>query len=267
MKILGVYFCYNVRLKQELNFDAIKKTLNNWQWRNLTIWGKIQIIKTFAMPKFMYRASLLNFDKTFMKTVNSIMFNFVWNGKDKIKRLALIGDYKDGGLKMPHIESAVKAQRIICVKKFLEDYSSPWKSILSYQLRDHGDKFLLHCNYNSTDLPKCLPNFYNECFKAWADLLSSEICSYEDVGNQILWNNQYLRIDNKPQFRKDLIEKGIVQIKDIIFPNDDLKPWNFFEAKGLSFIGIFFTVWPFSGCNPGVLDIPVKIKIRNQCYS
>ena len=65
------------------------------------------------MPKFMYRASLLNFDKTFMKTVNTIMFNFVWNGKDKIKRLALIGDYKDGGLKMPHIESAVKAQRII----------------------------------------------------------------------------------------------------------------------------------------------------------
>ena len=119
MKILGVYFCYNVRLKQELNFDAIlkslKKTLNNWQWRNLTIWGKIQIIKTFAMPKFMYRASLLNFDKTFMKTVNSIMFNFVWNGKDKIKRLALIGDYKDGGLKMPHIESAVKAQRIIII--------------------------------------------------------------------------------------------------------------------------------------------------------
>ena len=30
---------------------------------------------------------------------------------------------------------------------------------------------------------------------------------------------------------------------------------------------VFFTLWPLSGCNPGVLDIPVKIKIRNQCYS
>ena len=33
MKILGVYFTYNARLKQELNFDAtiksLKKTLNN----------------------------------------------------------------------------------------------------------------------------------------------------------------------------------------------------------------------------------------------
>ena len=55
MKILGIYFTYNSRLKHELNFDTIlkslKKTLNGWQWRNLTVFGKIQIIKTFAMPK------------------------------------------------------------------------------------------------------------------------------------------------------------------------------------------------------------------------
>ena len=71
MKILGVYFTYNARLKQELNFDAtiksLKKTLNNWQWRNLKISGKIQIIKTFAMPKFIYRASVLTLDKQAIK--------------------------------------------------------------------------------------------------------------------------------------------------------------------------------------------------------
>ena len=67
MKILGIYFTYNSRLKNELNFDAtlksLKKTLNNWQWRNLTVLGKIQIIKTFAMPKLLFRASVLTFDK------------------------------------------------------------------------------------------------------------------------------------------------------------------------------------------------------------
>ena len=69
MKILGIYFTYNSRLKNELNFDAtlksLKKTLNNWQWRNLTVLGKIQIIKTFAMPKLLFRASVLTFDKDF----------------------------------------------------------------------------------------------------------------------------------------------------------------------------------------------------------
>ena len=113
MKILGVYFRCNAHLKQELNFDAtiksLKKTLNNWQWRNLTICGKIQIIKTFAMPKFIYRASVLTLDKQAIKNVNSVIYNFLRNGKpDKNKRLALISDYKDGGLKMPHIESLIQ---------------------------------------------------------------------------------------------------------------------------------------------------------------
>lgn len=61
-----------------------------------------------------------------MENVNYLMLDFVWKGKDKINRLALIADYKDSGLKMPHIEFAVKAQRIMCVKKFLEDYSTQW---------------------------------------------------------------------------------------------------------------------------------------------
>ena len=50
MKILGICFTYHSRLKRELNFDAtlksLKKPLNNWQWRNLTLFGRIQIIKT-----------------------------------------------------------------------------------------------------------------------------------------------------------------------------------------------------------------------------
>ena len=108
MKILGIYFTYNSRLKNELNFDAtlksLKKTLNNWQWRNLTVLGKIQIIKTFAMPKLLFRASVLTFDKKFLKQLNTVLFNFLWKGKDKIKRLALVSDYSDGGLRMPHLE-------------------------------------------------------------------------------------------------------------------------------------------------------------------
>ena len=171
MKILGVYFTYNACLKQELNFDAtiksLKKTLNNWQWRNLTISGKIQIIKTFAMPKFIYRASVLTLDKQAIKNVNSVIYNFLWNGKpDKIKRLALISDYKDSGLKMPHIESLIQTQRIMCLKKYVEDYKCPWKSILSHYFKNQGGKFFLHRNFNITDLSKNLPIFYRECLDA-----------------------------------------------------------------------------------------------------
>ena len=135
IKILGIYFTYDQHKSKELNFDltlkSIKKSLNCWQWRNLTLIGKIQLVKTFAIPKFMYRASLISFDKEIIKSINSVIFNFVWKGKDKIKRLALISEYEDGGLKMPHTESLIATQRIGCVNRYFNDSVRPWKVSLS----------------------------------------------------------------------------------------------------------------------------------------
>ena len=123
IKILGIFFTYDQLKSKELNFEltlkSITKSLSFLQWRNLTLIGKIQLVKTFAMPKFMYRTSLISFDKDIIQSINSVIFNFVWRGKDKIKRLASISEYEDGGLKMPHPESLIKTQRIVCLKSLL----------------------------------------------------------------------------------------------------------------------------------------------------
>ena len=131
IKILGVYFTYDWRKRQELNFEetlkALSKTLKRWEWRHLTLYGKIQVVKTFVIPKFMFRTSVISLTKDVIKLVDSIIYSFIWKGKDKIKRLALISDYKSGGLRMPHIQTMIDTQRIICLRKYTEDYISPWK--------------------------------------------------------------------------------------------------------------------------------------------
>ena len=76
-----------------------------WKWRNLSLLGKIQIVKTFAIPKFMFRASVIPTPKELVKEANSIFYNYIWNGKDKVKRCALISDIEKGGLKMLDIDS------------------------------------------------------------------------------------------------------------------------------------------------------------------
>ena len=90
MKILGIYFTYDWQKYQELNFEgiikSIKKSINLWNWRNLTLLGRIQIIKTYAMPKFMFRAAQIPLTKDIIKEINTVLFQFVWRGrKDKIK--------------------------------------------------------------------------------------------------------------------------------------------------------------------------------------
>ena len=50
----------------------------------------------------------------FVNEINSLMFKFLWDGKpDKIKRSVIINKIEDGGIEIPHIESQIKAQKIM----------------------------------------------------------------------------------------------------------------------------------------------------------
>ena len=92
----------------------------------------------------------------------------------------------------------------------------------------------MHCNFCVADLPSCLPNFYRECFEVWCNLSVEPILSREQALNQLLWNNQFLRIGGKPIFNKTLFSKGLIFLANILTNTDSLKPWTFFKAKGLN---------------------------------
>ncbi|KAL9966672.1 hypothetical protein ACROYT_G024784 [Oculina patagonica] len=223
IKILGVHFTYDLKKKQELNYDetlkSLSDTLAGWRWRNLTLYGKIQVVKTFLIPKFMFRASLMCSTKKIIKELNSIIYRFIWKGCDKIKRLALISDYKNGGLRMPHVKTLIDTQRIICLKKYIEDYDSPWKHFLSFFLKDYGGKFPLYCNFNPADLPDHIPSFYRDCLDVWSKLTTKPAESRGEVLNQILWNNQFVRGDCHGYFidsyRYMILQERIMDISGV----------------------------------------------------
>ena len=148
IKILGVYFGGDAKKREELNFwktlESIKKSINLWKWRGLSLIGRIQIVKTFAIPKLMFRASAISMSKDLVKEAESIFYHFIWNEKDKVKRNAVISEVENGGLNMLDTESMIRTKRVICLQKFLEDYESPWKIFLVELLKPVGGKFLLH---------------------------------------------------------------------------------------------------------------------------
>ena len=47
---------------------------------------------------------------------------------------------------MLNIDSMIRTKHVFCLKKYLEDYPSPWKFFLDEQLLSVGWKFVLHCN-------------------------------------------------------------------------------------------------------------------------
>ena len=69
------------------------------------------------------------------------------------------------------VESLIKAQRIMCLKKYLDGNKSTWKLFLDHYLRNYGGSFLLKCNSDVSDLPRCLPKFYRESLCEWFHLM------------------------------------------------------------------------------------------------
>ena len=114
-----------------------------------------------------------------------LFFNFICKGKDKIKRFALINDIEYGAFKMMDLESMIRAQRIMCLKKYIDDYTSSWKSFLSYSLEKVGEKFIFQCHFDCRNLPIFMPGFYKDCLDAWSSLKRQEVYSYEDIMNKI----------------------------------------------------------------------------------
>ena len=91
-----------------------------WKWRNLTVLGISQNVKTFIIPVLMYRAISKRIGKEVIKEANSIIFDFIWKGKDYLKRSSLVSDIGHGGLKAPHLESIIKTQRLMCCLKNMQ---------------------------------------------------------------------------------------------------------------------------------------------------
>ena len=219
IKILGVHFTFNHALFYKLNFESIEKSLRGllkgWSWRGLTLLGKIQVIKSFAIPKILYRVVLISNKEEFIKKINTLLYSFVWKGKDKVKRRAFINPIDKGGLKMPNIESMISAQRIICIKRYLSIDPAGWKFFLDFYLKKVGGKFLFHCNFNYTKLPVTLPEFYKECIVAWTLLNEDNPSSSAEIANQVIWNNQFICIESKSVYNSRLINLGIVKIGDL----------------------------------------------------
>ena len=126
IKALGTFFTYDQSLLYEKNFqekvDSIKKLTNIWSSRGLSIFGKVTIIKSLLILKLVFISSVLSPPSKIIKQVNSIIFSFLWNGKDKVTRLSSINSYEDGGgIKMTDIESLVKAVRLAWLKRVFSD--------------------------------------------------------------------------------------------------------------------------------------------------
>ena len=118
---------------------------------------------------------------------------------------------------MTHLESHIKAQKITRPKSYYQDYPSTWKNILDFYLKNVGERFLLKCNFLVSKLQLQLPEFYKECLIIWNSLqqpVPSE--TDQEIINEYIWNNKQILIENRTVYSKNLRDKGLLKINDLL---------------------------------------------------
>ena len=77
-------------LNYEERVSKIRNLLNMWKCRNLTIKGKITILRSQALPLILYTASMLDIPDNILNEIDKLFFNFIWpKGKHHVKKCVL----------------------------------------------------------------------------------------------------------------------------------------------------------------------------------
>ena len=133
-----------------------------WRSRDLTLFGKVLIIKSLGLSQLIYSASILNVPEEVARTtLKTKLFSFLWKSKrDKIKRTGLYQDLERGGIRMVDIDTRFKALKLAGILRLLIPGNQSWKTVPDYYLRQFGGlNFLPRFNYDAKYI-KSIPLFY-----------------------------------------------------------------------------------------------------------
>ena len=249
-KCLGITFCLNASLIYDLNYkEKLKKleqTLDCWRMRNLSLIGRVCVIKTLVLPQLIYLFSVLSIKlpRSFFKTLNKLFFKYIWNGgKDRVQRKIMCNEYNQGGLKMVDPLSFATAQKLVWVKLLLDDdFDAPWKHIeLSFLEKFNQDVELLWKSHAPEGVLNSLGNIQlAESLRSWYiyreeatiefyDKKFSELGSY-----QSLWFNRSIRSKSKTHlFYPCWYSKKVLTVSDLF--NPPLPGHKLFEELVLDF--------------------------------
>ena len=88
-----------------------------WSQRDISLQGRINIVKTLALSKLIFVCSVLETPEHFADKVNKLTFDFIWNHKPaKIRKTTLIKNKKEGGLGMKDFSFFNKGLKLTWVK-------------------------------------------------------------------------------------------------------------------------------------------------------
>ena len=231
VKALGVFFGYNKQDIEERNWrskvELIKKILNKWKYRDLTMQGRILIVKSLALSQVVYLISSLCVPSWVINEINKEFYSFVWKYKrDKICRKVLINEFDRGGMKMLDFKSFCLASKAVWCQRLYNSSLETWTIIPQKYMEQCNINLLMCMNIEKEKLlPVRIPQFYKEVILSWhscgGGLKAPQ--SEAEIRKQLIWGNKYIQTKGKTIFYENWHKSNINFIDDLLDETGNLK--------------------------------------------
>ncbi|MCG8430288.1 MAG: hypothetical protein MJA29_03865, partial [Candidatus Omnitrophica bacterium] len=228
-KMLGIIYDLNCNDYTAENFEkgakAFESSLNAWSARNLTVYGRITVIKSLALSKLVHLfTSLPTPSMEFIQRLQRKCFQFIWSGKvDKIKRTTMYNGYEEGGFKVPNIEMFCKALKISWVKRLTSHYEDPpkWLILFATSTADFGGHIIWSSTVRNPPFLKKLNPFWRDVYDAWfylASFYEGSLDNSEETEflSESIFYNKNITSKGVPFFYREWWDNQIVYLNDLV---------------------------------------------------
>ena len=232
VRYLGIYIGTDLVECNVRNWDNklqnFQKLLDIWKNKHLTLYSKIDFIKTYALSKIIFSVIMLPLPIGFTKNIEKIIYNFIWGKRDKIRRRSIICSQIKGGLNMLDLESFFESLKGTWLYRIANSPDN-W-TIIPYFYISKIMPFncILQMSFRNKKEFPCISNipiFYQQVILAHCKAKPNiDIISKQHFYDQFIWGNRLFKFNNSCLYSKTMMESNILYVQDILTDDGNFSP-------------------------------------------
>ena len=260
IKVLGIYFnSLQEASKIEKNWteriEKIKILMKRWQKREMSLYGKIIICKTYLLSQLSYVIQSLSLPNEVLTEIDTLLFKFIWQKKvsekkaiEKIKRSIICRDIDKGGLNMIKIRDQQRVFLIRWLQKVIDPQTISNltnSNIPNIYFKEMGGiKYMTSATVSVPDIKlPGVPGFWKDVIKTWLDINANSEATPKNTAKDILQEplffNGSVKYKGNPLYFRPWIRAGITHVFHI-FEGGQILTINRLLTKIRNYGGLYF---------------------------
>lgn len=191
-----------------------KKRFDMWLMRDLSLKGRVLLSKTEGLSRLVYPAKVLDVPKSYIKKIDSTLFNFIWKNKSHyLNKNILCNSYNQGGLNVLDFGTSNTIFKLNWIKHYIKHTDKLWYIIPNLIFEKVGGiEFLLKSDFEVNKLPIQLSNFHRQALLCWLLIYKHNFSPHK----QLIWNNKIVKYKNKSIFYDNWIKNDILMVSQLM---------------------------------------------------